>query len=130
MQTFETKLGTFKKKPKHRIWIEGRRLIETGFPVGTNYRRVWRDDLRVPALFLVAAPASFVEAERVPAGALAGNDEKTFRVIGKHDKPIIDITGAKVAEFFDGFERVSVQYFARGEHRLALPTIIITGLPA
>lgn len=39
MTTFTTVLGTNKKVPKSRIWIEGKRLVDAGFTVGARYHR-------------------------------------------------------------------------------------------
>jgi len=104
METFTTKLGTAKGRSRSRIWIEGRRLLEAGFTAkNTYFIKVW--DTASGTLILTRAEAD--------------HDPKPSKVSGKADKPIIDITGAKVCEFFTGFDKVNVIY-AEG-------TIIIKG---
>ena len=87
--TFTTKLGTAKGTPRSRIWIEGARLIDAGFTAKeTRFRKEWTSN----QLCLIADP---------------DGEAKTS---GKASKPIIDITGRKVATFFDGFTHVEVTY--------------------
>ena len=87
MTTFNTKLGTNKLVPKSRIWIEGKRLIDAGFTVGKTYYRT-----------------AFANAIR-----LTLHDDGPYKVSGKGEKPIIDITGKVVTERFTG-EEVTVVY--------------------
>ncbi|MGN6556206.1 MAG: hypothetical protein ACTHLW_21050 [Verrucomicrobiota bacterium] len=80
MEQFKTVLGTNHGKPKSRIWIEGKRLVEAGFTVGTRYNR----ELFENAIRLGIHP------------------EGKFKVSGKGYKPIIDITGSAVTDRFTG----------------------------
>jgi hypothetical protein len=85
MKTFRTVLGTNHKKPRSRIWLEGERLKAAGFTVGSNYRRYPQQNKLVLVL-------SFADA----------GSKGLFKVSGKGDKPIIDITGKVVTERFAG----------------------------
>ena len=87
--TFTTVLGVNKKVPKSRIWIEGKRLVDAGFGVGQRYHRT--------------AFENAIELTIHPDGA--------FKVSGKGDKPIIDITGKVVTERFKG-DKVNVVFNA------------------
>jgi len=80
MDTLRSKLGTARKVERSRIWIEGRRLAEIGFAPGSRFDTTW--DLATGTLYLT----------------LASNGER--KVSGKGDKPIIDITGEQVRNFF------------------------------
>ena len=75
---FKTVLGACKGTPRHRIWIEGKRLVASGFVRGARYQRI-------------------VVPECI---TLTLDDEGTYKVSGKDEKPIIDITGAYVAHTF------------------------------
>jgi hypothetical protein len=93
METFKTKLGTTRAGERTRIWIEGKRLVEHGFPVGTRILKTWYSDegklvLRIP-----------VEPEDANA-----------TVSGKGEKPIIDITGKLVVSTFGDVSHVIVTY--------------------
>ncbi len=81
MHTQLTKIGPARKVAHQRIWIEGRRLADAGFKPGDRYDR-----------------------SEPPQGGLillrADNGEGQFKVSGKGDKPIIDITGAIVPRLF------------------------------
>jgi hypothetical protein len=81
MHTQQTKIGPARKVPHQRIWIEGRHLKAAGFNVGDRYDRV---ESKLGGLILLRATGS------------AGQ----FKVSGKADKPIIDITGAIVPRLF------------------------------
>lgn len=79
-QEITTKLGTNKGTPRSRVWIEGARLDAAGFTVGARYTR-----------------ACFEQSMRLaldPAGP--------YKVSGKGNHPIIDITGKTVTERFNG----------------------------
>ena len=86
LETFRTVLGTNHKKPKSRIWIEGERLKAAGFTVGTRYNRTVhrKPDATVNHIVLTLAA------------------DGKFKVSGKGEKPIIDITGSTVTELFTG----------------------------
>ena len=73
-----TIIGTNHAKANSRIWIEGKRLVESGFTVGKKYSRDATDDSIV--LYL-------------DVGGV-------YKVSGKGDKPIIDTTGKVVREVF------------------------------
>lgn len=87
IEPFKTKLGTNKGVAKSRIWIEGARLIAAGFTVGQKYDRV-------------------IFACRI---VLTLNRNGAYKVCGKGDHPIIDITGAAVTQQFTG-DYVTVTY--------------------
>jgi hypothetical protein len=92
---FRSKIGTSKNKQHSRIWIEGNRLVDAGFTVGTRYTRTWNDNKHRPALMLKVDKDGF------------------YRVSGKGDKPVIDITGEKVNATFLG-EYVTCSFFIDG----------------
>ena len=73
-----TKIGTSKKIPKSRLWLEGARLIEAGFAHGTRY------GVRETLSGIV-----------ISAHALGNR-----RVAGTPERPIIDITGAIIRDNF------------------------------
>jgi hypothetical protein len=80
MKTQLTIIGTNHGKGTSRIWLEGKRLVEAGFEVGTRYDRYAHSN--PSAIQLIANPK--------------GN----YKVSGKGDKPIIDISGGAVTETF------------------------------
>ena len=73
-----TIIGTNHAKANSRIWIEGKRLVESGFTVGTLYNRI-------------------VESDKI---TLHRAQDGAYKVSGKGDKPIIDTTGKVVREVF------------------------------
>ena len=77
-----TKIGPARKVPHQRIWIEGRHLAEAGFKPGDRYDRL--EDPATRGLILLRAD----------------DGKGQFKVSGKGDKPIIDITGALVPRLF------------------------------
>lgn len=78
MTTQLTMVGTNHRRKMSRIWIEGSRLAQCGFTVGARYNRACFDN----CIRLVLA-----------------KDGK-YKVSGKKDKPIIDITGKVVRDLF------------------------------
>lgn len=78
MKTQLTIIGTNHGKGTSRIWIEGKRLVEAGFEVGTRYDRS-------------------ISSEGIE---LKANPNGKFKVSGKSDKPIIDISGKAVTDTF------------------------------
>lgn len=87
--TLETKLGEAKRVPRSRIWLQGSRLPEHGFGLGTRFQKIWSDG----KLTLVAiAP---MQAMKLPAASVG-------KVSGNSSRPVIDIVGKKVAETFSG----------------------------
>lgn len=78
MKTQLTIIGTNHGKGTSRIWLEGKRLVEAGFEVGTRYHRY-----------------------AFKAGIqLIANPKGKYKVSGKGDKPIIDISGKAVTDTF------------------------------
>lgn len=63
-----------------RIWMEGKRLTSNGWNVGDHF------DRRVLSHTIV----------------LIKNPEGRYKVAGKGDRPIIDMNGKYLTEFFDG----------------------------
>jgi hypothetical protein len=98
-ETFTTKLGTTRAGERTRIWIEGARLVAHGFKVGTRFERSWHDK---GLTLSVVTEKRFEELGRAERGTVSGKD----------DKPIIDVTGVKVAETFSG-SHVEVTYAPR-----------------
>jgi len=90
-----TKLGTTRAGERTRIWIEGARLADNGFTVGKFFAREWHKQSLV--LTLISA-AQFDKLSRDARGTVSGKDTK----------PIIDVTGAKVAATFSGSHVVAV----------------------
>ncbi len=105
MEVFKSKIGTNKKLPGSRIWIEGQRLVDHGFTPGTLY---WREWLEIDGSIVI---------EMVPAEHDDVSSAKPYKVAGKGDKPIIDITGQRVADTFAGCTHVEVTYYTATEAR-------------
>lgn len=99
-KTFVSKLGTTRAGERTRIWLEGKRLSAHGFEPGVRFIKQWDDD----RLVLVTL-ADADEAAAYPKVSLG-------TVSGKGDKPIIDITGALVAQTFGSGTHVTVTYRA------------------
>lgn len=91
-EPFITKLGDH--RGGKRIWIEGKRLVDAGFEAGVMYQRDWTPNtLTLTLLYeddIVTSKPSLVSA--------------------KGDKPIIDITGKRVANHFPNCDKVAVTY--------------------
>lgn len=98
-KTFVTKLGTTRAGDRTRIWLEGARLVAHGFEPGTRFLKSWIDD----KLVLSAMPDAMADTYRAAS---------IGKVSGKGTKPIIDITGARVAETFGAGSHVTVTYRA------------------
>ena len=91
MKTQLTIIGTNHGKGTSRIWLEGKRLVEAGFEVGTRYDRICKS--RTSKEFgTLHGSIEFIELTATPKGK--------FKVSGKGDKPIIDISGGAVTETF------------------------------
>ena len=87
--TFESKLGTAKGIPRSRVWLEGQRLIASGFTVGARYNRA-------------------TGLDRITL-TLAANGK--YKTSGKGASPIIDITGANVTTLLGAKgEKCSIDY--------------------
>jgi hypothetical protein len=97
-QSFNTKLGTTRAGERTRVWLEGDRLLVAGFTRGATVKRAWGDGRLV---LTVITPAAAADLERHERGSVAGTNER----------PIIDITGARVASTFKG-EQVAVTFSA------------------
>lgn len=81
-----TVIGTNHRQGNSRIWLEGKRLAEAGFTVGSRYKRiVIKGDETTNA---------------TPSIILGLDVDGEYRVSGKGEKPIIDITGKVVRETF------------------------------
>lgn len=95
-KTFTSKLGTTRAGARTRVWLEGSRLVAHGFACGSQFRKAWEEDRLVLTL-------------------LEGAHERSTdiaTVSGKGAKPIIDITGTRVAEVFGAGTHVTVTYRA------------------
>ena len=91
MKTQLTIIGTNHGKGTSRIWLEGKRLVEAGFEVGTRYDRVTHKSARVHP------NGSWTAVGKIH---LTANPKGKFKVSGKGDKPIIDISGGAVTDTF------------------------------
>ena len=88
-----TKLGTARRIPRSRIWIEGSRLADCGFTVGASWHLFHAD-----------------KSLRLVLGTSDGF--RTRRVAGKHGThPIIDITGDVVRDTFGHVDHVTVSFY-------------------
>ena len=103
MDNMLTKLGTNKGLERSRVWIEGKRLSNAGFVRGALYMRETTPDY---IRLTIANPAE--------------TDERLFKVSGKSDHPIIDITGKKIAEQFGDCSHVQV-WFEQDRITIASP---------
>lgn len=83
-----TVIGTNHGKNVSRIWIEGRRLTNAGFVVGARYHR---ERIRLHDNEDVTGP-DYIR--------LTLSREGKYKVSGKGDKPVIDISGGIVREVF------------------------------
>lgn len=91
MNPFKTVLGTNHKVARSRVWIEGNRLVEAGFKVGARYHRT-TSGVTGDGITLRLAP------------------DGKYKVSGKGEKPIIDITGEAVRKTFPTGDTVDVIY--------------------
>jgi hypothetical protein len=103
--SFTTKLGTTRAGERTRIWIEGKRLTDAGFKVGDRFIKIWNDDERRMAI--VKATAKNLTGLR---------RDQIGTVSGKGEKPIIDITGARVQQVFGIFASVVATYDRHSIH--------------
>ena len=96
-----------------RIWLEGTRLISSGFTRGTRYAAFYGTRYADPVvaddtpkvLVLTKTPETIEHGQKFESEC--GRPRK---VSGKGDHPIIDITGKKLGEYFNGCESVQVIY--------------------
>jgi hypothetical protein len=98
---FRSKIGTNKGQAGSRIWIEGKRLIAAGFTRGTLYRRICAKG----SICLVVENVNSPEWLAMPVEHRAD----FYKVAGKGEHPIIDITGADVLRNFKS-SHVEVSY--------------------
>lgn len=89
---FRTKLGTAKGVERSRIWIEGTRLVEAGFVVGSYFGKVLEFD-GAQSQFIPVLTLELLKPDDVTNTA-------PCKVSGKGNKPIIDITGELVRTVF------------------------------
>ena len=88
MEKFITSLGVYKGEPDSRVWIEGQRLNAAGFKVGATYTKKFNKVTIVLTL----------------------DKGGKLKVSQRGMTPIIDLSGKKVREFFEGYSRVEVTY--------------------
>jgi hypothetical protein len=96
-EKFKHKLSTARGVERSRVWLERGRLDRAGFTHGTTFRKTW-DERRGVLVLDVAKP---------------GKDDKAGdfgMVAGKPERPIIDIVGERVREFFSKGTHVLVIY--------------------
>ena len=86
MEKFTTKLGRNKKNS--RVWIEGKRLDAAGFQVGATYSKKFNKRTIVLTL----------------------DGEGKLKVSHRGLVPIIDLSGKKIREFFEAYDRVEVTF--------------------
>ena len=84
--------------PHKILWLEGSRLTQSGFLVGTQYKQVWCSD----RIICVIDPS------------MAAPGEKTIdRKVNKQGQnPAIRIEGNKIAALFAKFKNLKVTYAA------------------
>lgn len=85
--SIETKLGTTRAGPRTRVWLQGSRLADHGFPVGSKFRKQWTDNRLV---ITSTTHEAFDELPRNERGTVSGDVAR----------PVIDVTGQIVAETF------------------------------
>ena len=96
MEKFVHKLSTARGQEHSRIWLERERLTRAGFTKGKTFRKTWAGG----ALTLTLAKPGKDDAAR-DFGTVAGTD----------DRPVIDIVGEKVREYFGSkATHISVTY--------------------
>lgn len=92
-----TKLGTARRVPASRIWIEGARLTAHGFTPGQYFAATFAPGPRPRlTLELLTPDAIIADAPR--------------KVSGKGAKPIIDITGQEVRDLFPDCSHVLARF--------------------
>lgn len=97
MKLFKSKIGTARKQPGSRVWLQGSRLAAAGFVPGAKYGARWYERQR-KLLLTLKYDGTY--------------EERT--VSGKGDTPIIDITGDRVREFFGSRASHVEVTFSRG----------------
>ena len=85
--TFHHALGVSRAGAGTRLWLEGKRLLNHGFTLGTPCQRIWaQGKLRLEA----CSQSHWDQLERQDRTTIAGTV----------NRPIVDITGARVAACF------------------------------
>jgi hypothetical protein len=100
---FTHKIGNSRAGDGTRIWLEGQRLLEAGFKHRLYFaRHIKNAGTKLPKSLILelVAKSEWEDMKRADKGTVAGSPER----------PIIDITGAIVAEIFEGYTHVSVNY--------------------
>lgn len=82
-----TKLGTTRAGPRTRIWLQGSRLPEHGFKTGSYFLKRFG---KGRVVITHCTPKEYETATRAERGKVSGDVAR----------PVIDITGAIVAETF------------------------------
>lgn len=103
--SIETKLGTTRAGERTRIWLQGQRLPEHGFPMGAKFSKTWSRNKLVIERIL---NAEFEDLTRASRGTVSGDIAR----------PVIDITGALVSQTFKSDTVIAT--FSKGR-------IVITG---
>jgi len=103
-----SKLGTARRVPKSRIWIEGKRLVDAGFTVGKYFHKDKAYQVRSKALAEGRDPYVILTCTLAKASDIC--TVMPCKVSGKGEKPIIDITGELVRELFSEFTHVEVRF--------------------
>lgn len=92
-----TKLGTARRVPASRIWIEGARLTAHGFTPGQYFAATWQPGPHPRVTLELLTPDSIVSTA-------------PHKVSGKGSKPIIDLTGSEVRECFPNCSHVLARF--------------------
>lgn len=90
--TLTTKLGTTRAGPRTRIWLQGSRLLDHGFPPGSRFKKRW--DITAHRLVLTGISQDEFESGDIPRREMG-------TVSGTLERPVIDITGEIVATTFE-----------------------------
>jgi len=97
-------------KNQSRIWIEGAILTSNGFKKGDEFNKVISKDENIIIL-------SF------------GKTDERFnfhhKIAGTNERPIIDMNGKYLTEFFQGYSKYSATF---NSEDFSKPTIIIKGI--
>lgn len=100
MNTHVSKLFKSNFGPASNLWLEGQRLVDAGFPVGTEYSQFWYKDRLVLSTAIVD--------ETIDVTAV----KKTVRkkVLQSGGNANIRIEGKRVVDTFPGCVEVSIEY--------------------
>lgn len=96
-----------------RIWIEGKILLENGFHRNMGFSRVFSNDDENILILGFAWP----------------HIKKQHSIAGTNERPIIDMNGKYLTNFFDGFTHYKAEFFKKSETpSREAPMIVITRL--